>query len=211
MVGKDPRGQVVIVSGPSGVGKSTVLKALFAECPDCMFSTSATTRAPRPAELDGVHYFFYSREHFTELIDAGEFLEWAEFCGNLYGTPRSPVITGINNGHNVILDIEAHGASEVLQKLPGAVSIFILPPSLEELERRICTRGTESESVVMARLQSAREQLAAIGIYDYLVVNDSVSAAVAQIKAIIQAESCRVSRFNISHILRGVGRVGEHD
>lgn len=211
VIAQNARGLLVVVSGPSGVGKTTILNSLLGHCPNCVFSTSATTRAPRPGELDGVHYFFYDRVRFASEVEDGEFLEWAEFCGNLYGTPRRAVVSGINEGKTVILDIEATGASEVKQKLPEAVTIFILPPSLDELVRRMSGRGTETKTALRERIQSVATQIASIGIYDYIVINDSVEAAVERIQSIIVAELCRIDRYDVATIIRGAILYGKHD
>ena len=186
-----PKGKTFIICGPSGVGKGTVVSRLLEADPTLYFSVSATTRAPRAGEADGVHYHFLTRERFQEWIDAGDFLEHAQFVGNFYGTPRRYVDEAMDQGRDVLLDIEIQGAEQIHQKRPEAVRIYIAPPSWEELERRLTGRGTEDTEKVRSRLARGREEFAAAKDFDYLVINDTVDHAVAEIRAIMTAEHCR--------------------
>ena len=190
------RGLLVVVSGPSGCGKGTVLGRFLKEDPNVFYSVSATTRAPRPGEVDGVHYFFLSKEQFEEKIKTGGMLEYANYVGNYYGTPSQAVEDQRSLGHDVILEIEIQGAMQVKAKCPDAVMVFVSPPSMEELKRRLIDRKTESEEVVNNRLKTAEKEMKAISKYDYVVVNDEVENAVSSLKAILQAEKCRTVRVN---------------
>lgn len=187
-------GLLIVVSGPSAAGKGTVCRELLNCQPDLVFSVSATTRPPRPGEVDGKNYYFVSREEFERMVAAGEMLEWAEVYGNLYGTPRKAVVEWLDQGRDVLLEIDIQGARQVRRQFPRGVFIFLIPPSLAELERRIRERGTETEEAVQRRLASAAAEIAACREYDYVVVNDRVEDAVAKIRAIITAEKCRVER-----------------
>ena len=185
------RGKLFIVSGPSGVGKSTVLRTLFAQNMNLYFSVSATTRNPRPGEEDGVHYHFLTMDTFREWIAKGEFLEYAEFVGNAYGTPRKYVDEALDAGKDVILDIEVQGAEQVCTKRPETVTIFIAPPSWDELERRLTDRGTDTAEKIQKRLQRAKEEVLEAHNYNYFVINDTVENAVRELSAIMTAEHCR--------------------
>ena len=185
------KGKTFIISGPSGVGKSTVLHELFKGRDDLYFSISATTRDPREGEVDGVHYHFIDVQHFQELIEADALLEYAEYVGNFYGTPKKYVDRAMNEGRDVILDIEVQGALQVKAKRPETVRIFIAPPSWEELERRLSGRGTDSPEKVQKRLLRAKTELQTADVYDYFVINDSVENAVREINAIMLAEHCK--------------------
>ncbi|TBL78330.1 guanylate kinase [Paenibacillus thalictri] len=186
------KGILIVLSGPSGVGKGTVCSALR-ECSgtDLIYSVSATTRSPRQGEVDGVNYFFKTREQFQHLIENDEMLEWAEYVGNYYGTPRKFVENTLNSGKDVILEIEVQGALQVKQKFPEGVFIFLLPPSLDELENRITGRGTESEDVIRSRMSVAIDEIKLMEHYDYALVNDRVDYACSRIQAILTAEHCR--------------------
>ena len=168
---------LVVVSGPSGVGKSTVVQAVLRQAPEVWLSVSATTRAARPGEVDGEHYFFLTQEQFDELVAKGEFLEWATFAGNSYGTPRGPVDERRSQGIPVVLEIELFGARQVRKADAGARLVFLAPPSWEVLEARLRGRGTESEEAVAARLEAARVEMAAQGEFDEVVVNTDVETA----------------------------------
>lgn len=185
------RGKTFIVAGPSGVGKGTVLKELFKKR-DLYYSVSATTRAPREGEVDGVHYHFLDVEEFRALIAEDALLEHAEYAGNYYGTPKRYVDEAMDRGQDVILEIEMQGARQVCAKRPETVRIFIGPPSWEELERRLVTRGTDSPEKIAQRLQQARVELDNAGEYDYLIINDTVEKAAAELDAILCAEHCRI-------------------
>ena len=185
------RGKTFIIAGPSGVGKGTIIKKLFESRDNLYFSVSATTRSPRPGEVDGVDYHFLSRERFEEWIDRNAFLEHAEFVGNLYGTPKKYVDEAMDSGKDVILDIEVQGAEQVHRQRPDVVRIFIAPPSWEELERRLVGRGTEEPEKVRRRLERSREDILLARYYDYLVINSDLDQAVEEIQAIITAEHCR--------------------
>ena len=178
---------LIILSGPSGVGKGTVREELFKDDSlNLAYSISMTTREPRPSEKDGIDYFFVEEEDFKNKIEEGKLLEWAQFVGNYYGTPKDYVDQLLNEGKNVVLEIEVQGALQVMAKCPEALTIFLVPPSLEELERRIRGRRTEEESIVQQRLQKARKEIATKDEYEYVVVNDNVNAAKDQIAKIIK-------------------------
>ena len=187
----EKRGKTFIISGPSGVGKSTVLGALFEGRDDLYFSVSATTRAPRPTETPDVDYHFIEAETFRQWIEDGEFLEYAEYVGNFYGTPKKYVDAAMDAGKDVILDIEIQGATQVHDLRPDVVRIFIAPPSWKELEHRLTARGTDSPEKVQKRLLRAKVELENAGHYDYFVINDTVDNAVAELRAIMLAEHCR--------------------
>lgn len=185
------RGRSFIISGPSGVGKSTVLKALFQKRGNMYFSVSATTRAPRETEVDGVHYHFLSRETFREWIEEDQFLEYAEFVENSYGTPKKYVYEAMEAGQDVILDIEVQGAVLVKEKMPDVVRIYLAPPSWEELERRLRARGTDDEETIQKRLRRAKEEFKLAHTYDYFVINDTVEHAMEELDSIMTAAHCR--------------------
>ena len=185
------KGKALIISGPSGVGKSTVLKSLIEKRKNLYFSVSATTRDARPGEVDGVHYHFLDVDTFRDWIAKGEFLEYAEFVGNFYGTPKKYVYAAMEEGKDVILDIEVQGAIQVFSKMPEVVRIFIAPPSWEELERRLTDRGTDSEDKIQKRLLRAKVEFQTAHTYDYFVINDSVENAVRELDAIMTAEHCK--------------------
>jgi len=189
------QGLLIVLSGPSGVGKGTICSALRGEMPELVYSVSATTRTAREGEVDGVNYFFKTKEEFRSMIDNDELLEWAEYVGNYYGTPRSFVEETIRSGKDIILEIEVQGALKVKEKFPDGVFIFIMPPSLSELEHRIQNRGTETIDTIRNRLNVALEEIRLVEQYDYAVVNDEVSAACNRIRSIITAEHCSKKRL----------------
>ena len=181
--------QLVVISGPGGVGKGTVVRALRSRYPDLAVSVSATTRAPRPGEADGVAYHFLSPSDFTELVDAGGFLEWAEFAGNRYGTPWRSVEQPLADGRTVVLEIEVQGAAQVRRRFPDAVLIFLVPPSHEALVERLRGRGSDDEQRIAERMVIAQEELEHSGEFDHVVVNDTVDAAVDEIGRILGLSS----------------------
>lgn len=185
------RGKTFIICGPSGVGKGTVVARLLASDPTLYFSVSATTRAPRNREVDGVHYHFLSREQFQQWIAEDAFLEHAEFVGNYYGTPKKYVDAAMEQGRDVLLDIEIQGAEQVHRQRPEVVRIYVAPPSWAELERRLIGRGTEDMEKVRSRLERGKQEFAAASSFDYFVINDTVDNAVTEIRAIMLAEHCR--------------------
>ena len=179
------KGVLIIVSAPSGCGKSTILHRLMELREKLCFSVSATTRAPRDGEQDGVDYFFISREKFDEMVENGEFLEHAEYVGNCYGTPKAAVDAKLNEGYDVYLDIEVQGAMQIKVQRPETLMIFVMPPSLEELERRLVSRGTDSPEVIQGRLKQAQEEFKLRDQFDFTVVNDEVERVVAEISGMI--------------------------
>lgn len=189
------RGTLYIISAPSGTGKGTIVAEVLKSDPNIHFSVSATTRAPREGETDGVNYYFISREEFLELINNGGMLEHAEFCGNHYGTPKKAVYDKLEAGRDVILEIETVGAMKVKSVCPEAVSIFILPPSLSELRRRLQTRATDSEEVIERRVAEARAEIEKSRAYDYIVVNDDLQKAIDDVKAVMSAAK-RMTKLN---------------
>lgn len=189
------RGLLIVLSGPSGVGKGTVRSAIFQqEDVDFVYSISATTRAMRKGEREGIDYFFKTREEFEQMIATNRLLEYAEYVNNYYGTPLDYVEDMLSRGKDVFLEIEVKGAIQVREKMPEGVFIFLTPPSLEELEKRLVGRGTDDSNVIAKRITTAKEELALIEHYDYAVENDDVESAVSKIKAIIQSEHLRVHR-----------------
>ena len=190
------KGILFVLTGPSGVGKGTVLKEVRAHKP-LFYSISATTRAPRAGEQDGVHYHYMTRETFRQLAEQGGFLEHAEFSGNCYGTPAAPVDEELQAGRDVLLEIEVQGAMQVKDIRPEAVRIFLAPPSFEELERRLIGRGTEEPEVIQRRLDTAKHELTLAPEFDYIVINNTVEQAVSDVLAIMQAEACRSSRVTL--------------
>jgi guanylate kinase len=185
---------VVVISGPSGVGKTVICRSLLDDDPSLVLSVSATTRAPRADETDGVNYHFWTRERFQDAVDKGFFLEWAEVHGELYGTPREAVETEMRDGRSPLLDVDVQGGRSVKGILPDAVLVLLAPPSLEALESRLRGRGTDSDAVIRRRLEAARMELDQWEAYDYVVVNDRLDEAVACVKGILGAERSRVRR-----------------
>ena len=196
------RGKTFIISGPSGVGKSTVLSALLEKRKNLYFSVSATTRDPRPGELDGIHYHFMDVDSFRKWIAMDQFLEYAEYVGNFYGTPKKYVDEAMEQGRDVILDIEIQGAAQVCAKRPETVRIFIAPPSWKELERRLTARGTDTPEKVQKRLLRAQVELKNASDYNYFVINDTVEQAVEELRAILCAEHCKPAE-RMEYILNG--------
>jgi len=188
------KGLLIVVSGPSGTGKGTVCKALIEKNNNIFLSVSATTRPPRKGEVEGVNYYFKSKEEFKTMIQNNEFMEWAVFCKNYYGTPRKAVEDMLNQGKDVILEIEVQGAMKIRSEYPEGVYIFMLPPSLEELRNRIMNRGTETEEVIHERLNTAKLEMEYMKKYNYIVVNDDIDKTVEKLEAIIIAEKCRIER-----------------
>jgi guanylate kinase len=189
------RGILIVLSGPSGVGKGTVCAALRKVSPELVYSVSATTRDPRQGEIEGVNYFFKTREQFQHLIDTDEMLEWAQYVDNFYGTPKRFVEDTLRSGKDVILEIEVQGALKVKQKFPEGVFIFLLPPSLNELQNRIVTRGTESDESIRCRMTVAIDEIRLMDHYDYAIVNDRVETACSKIQSILTAEHCKRERM----------------
>ena len=188
------KGLLIVISGPSGAGKGTICKALL-EKNDFWISVSATTRTPRNGEINGESYYFLTREDFKDKIAKNDFLEYAEVYGNLYGTPRSSVMEKLEDGKDVILEIDIQGALKVKEAYDEGVFIFILPPSMEELKRRIENRGSETPESLMTRFKSAYKEINYVSKYSYAVVNDTVDEAVKKIDSIVVAERCRVDRI----------------
>ena len=199
------RGLLVVLSGPSGVGKGTVRKALF-QMPnhDLVYSVSMTTRSPREGEVDGVDYYFVSREEFLKRIDENRFLEWAEFVGQYYGTPKDKIEEQLDKGKEVVLEIEVEGALQVRKQMKGAIYIFLVPPGKKALYDRLQKRGTEAIEVVQERMAKAEAEFLLAHKYDYIVVNDEVNNAADRIMAIIRAEHAKTER-TIHNYLKMIG------
>lgn len=178
-------GKLLVLTGPSGVGKGTLVRLLLARHPELYLSISATTRSPRPREVDGKEYYFVTKEQFEQMTRSGQLLEWAEYAGNYYGTPRAQVEEKIAQGRIVILEIEVVGARKIKQTFPGVLQIFILPPSVSELERRLRGRGQDSDAAIALRLEKAKEELAASDEFDLQIVNKNLEEALSQIEAAI--------------------------
>lgn len=197
-----PKGLLIVVTGPSAVGKGTICRFLLQESSDVRFSVSCTTRPARSGEVHGVEYFFLTHEEFKEKVAAGELLEWAEVYGNFYGTPRTYVEEMTGQGQSIILDIDRVGAESVRSYYPEAVSVFVVPPSMEALRQRIAARGSEAPEAVQQRLEEAPRWIEEGLQYDYVIVNDDLMTAVRQLRSIIDAEKLRVSRGGGSVIRR---------
>ena len=187
------RGNLIVLSGFAGVGKGTVLKSLFETHEGYAYSVSATTRDPRPGEVEGVHYFFISKERFEEMIRNDELLEYASYVGNYYGTPKAYVDRKLEDGFDVILEIEAQGALKIKKKLPDAVLIFMLPPCAETLKERLTGRGTETEEVIRKRLRRAAEEAVEAEKYDYIIVNDDVDECAQRLNSLIRSQRLRTN------------------
>ncbi len=188
------KGLLLVVSGPSGAGKGTICKGLLEKNKSIELSISATTRDPRPGEVDGVNYYFLKREEFKEMLSENEFLEHAEVYGNYYGTPKTKVLEKLEQGKDVLLEIDIQGALKVKEIYKDGVFVFILPPSMEELKSRLELRGTETRESMIRRFESAYDEIGYAFKYDYAVLNDEVDSAVSKMEAIIEAEKCRVHR-----------------
>ncbi|AKG34530.1 guanylate kinase [Paenibacillus durus] len=186
------KGLLIVLSGPSGVGKGTVCTALRPTIPELIYSVSATTRKPREGEQDGVNYFFKSREQFIQMIHNDELLEYAEYVGNFYGTPRDFVERTLESGKDIILEIEVQGALKVKEKFPEGIFVFLLPPSMDELKDRIRGRGTEHDDIINHRMTVAEDEISLMRHYDYAVVNDKIDLACKRIESIIIAEHCKI-------------------
>lgn len=206
MTNDQNRGLLLVMSGPSGCGKGTIVQELLARREDTVLSVSATTRDPRPGEMDGVHYHFIQREDFLRMIEENAFLEYAEYNGNFYGTPKAPVETLLAAGKNVVLEIEVKGALKVMDSGAQLSSVFVTVPSMEELERRLRGRQTETEETIRARLAIAAWELEQAHRYQYVVLNDTVEAAVQRVETIMKTENMRYPRMEniILEVLKDV-------
>ena len=195
---KTDKGTLFVFSGPSGTGKGTILTSYFNKYKDnkLKYSVSATTRKPRSGEVDGVNYFFKTKDEFQQMIDGGEFLEWASFCDNFYGTPLKYINDMLDSGVDIVLEIETVGAMKVRDKCPDAVMIFVLPPSMSVLKKRLTERGTEDADVVAKRLFVAKDEISLSTKYDYILVNDELAVAVDELYSIITAERLKAKRNN---------------
>ncbi|MGI6403797.1 MAG: guanylate kinase [Oscillospiraceae bacterium] len=186
------RGLLIVFSGPSGVGKGTILKQFMQGRTNCIISVSATTRSPRPGEEDGVDYYFMDKTRFEQMIAEDAMLEYACYGGNYYGTPRGPVEKQLSQGINVILEIELVGALKIKELYPKAVMVFVMPPSMQELRRRLVSRGTEQDEAIALRMQAARTEMEQAMLYDYIIVNQDVEDCCRKFEAIVVAEGCAV-------------------
>ena len=188
------KGGVFIISGPSGSGKDTVMTKLFKKMPELLFSISSITRAMRAGEREGEKYNFITRERFEDMLKNDRLLEHNEFVGNYYGTPREPVERAVANGQDMVIEVDVNGAAQIREKMPEAVSIFIMPPSFAELKRRLSGRGTESEELIQKRLASALGEIKRAAEYDYIVVNEDITAAADDIMSVILSSRLKTDR-----------------
>lgn len=195
MIRTKKRGTLIVISAPSGAGKGTVISKLLEKENNLWLSVSATSRAPRTNDIEGETYYFYSKEEFENKIKEGYFLEYAEYAGNYYGTPKKIIEEKLNEGIDVILEIEIQGAMQIKNLIPESIFIFIMPPTLEELKRRLVGRNTDSKEKIIERFKIAYKEINEVSKYNYVVVNDEVDNAVSKIQAIIKAEKCRVDRI----------------
>ena len=188
-------GKLFVISGPSGVGKGTLVNKILQKDKDLFLSVSATTRNKRDGEIDGINYFFKTKDEFKNMTENNEFLEWATFCENSYGTPKRPVCDKLEEGKDVILEIEIQGAMQVKKNMPSCVLVFIAPPSKEELISRLKGRGTETDEVIKLRVETATKELKVAKEYDYIIVNDDIEKATDDILSVIKAEKCKKERI----------------
>ncbi len=200
------RGLLIVLSGPSGVGKGTLLNEVLQRNENIVVSVSATTREPRPGEVDGVNYHFITKDQFKSMVDSEDMLEYALYGDNFYGTPKSMVENHLNEGRDVVLEIEVQGAVQIKKKLPQAVMVFVMPPSYQVLKDRLTGRGTETTQQIEKRLSAAKEEISKAGIYDYVIVNDQLQPAIEQIETVLSAARCSGNRMEelIKHILWGI-------
>jgi len=198
------RGILIVISGPAGVGKGTVVSKILERNPEIKLSISKTTRNPRFNEVNGVNYFFTSKEEFIRDIEEDNLLEYAEYNNNFYGTPKDFVFNMLNEGFDVILEIETKGALDVKKRFPDSILIFILPPSMNELYKRLKGRGTETDDEILSRMKIAENEIKKIYQYDYFVINDSIDKTVFAIENIIFAEKQRTKRFDLNSFISGV-------
>jgi guanylate kinase len=197
---------LLVLSAPSGGGKTTLAKALLKARPDTAYSVSATTREPRPGETHGKEYYFLTRLEFERRVQAGEFLEWAEYAGNLYGTLRNEIERILGAGKHAVLDIEVQGARQVRKSFADAIHVFVLPPSVTVLLERLQGRGAMAQDVKQTRLRTAVEELGAVGEYDYVVINDQLERAVTQVAALLDAEGLRPRREGLAEMVFAMRR-----
>lgn len=186
-------GKLLVISGPSGAGKSTVISKVMAAAPNIVFSVSATTRSPRAGEKDGSDYFFITKPQFEEMVQTGQLLEYASYVENCYGTPKKPVLDNLEQGRDVLFDIEVQGAMQIKAAYPQAILIFLVPSCFDEIERRLRHRGTDSDEKIARRVETARREYRFVDNYDYIVLNDDPDVAAGEIKAILTAEKCRLA------------------
>ena len=196
------KGVVFIISGPSGSGKDTLMVELFKKRPEIKFSISSITRGMREGEVEGVKYNFISKEQFEQMIKEDKLLEYNSYVGNYYGTPKKPVMDEIEKGNDILIEVDVNGAAQIKEKMPEAVSMFIMPPSFEELERRLSGRGTESEELIRKRMQSSLSEIKRASEYDYIIVNDDIATAVDDIISVMK--SCQLRQENQKHIIEEV-------